>query len=294
MQRKKRHADFLRILALIIVFMLIIYIWLFIFMPRGIPSSLMLMVPESKLNLLIIGKDYSYDELHNVIKKNRSDTLILAQVNPYIGKITLISVPRDSFVEIPGKGFHKINEAYWHGKEDLVKKTASNIFGINITGYMTIDPKGLVKLVDSLGGVTFYVEKNMKYDDSWGGLHIDLKKGKQKLSGKAFEGYVRFRHDSEGDVARVKRQQTALKQILKKLSSPIAIVRLPWMVPAIKTSLDTDISFPDLLRIANFTRTLSPSDIRTFTLPGSVKYGDPHWYIDPAQIQSLLKDNKII
>jgi anionic cell wall polymer biosynthesis LytR-Cps2A-Psr (LCP) family protein len=180
------------------------------------------------------------------------------------------------------------------GKEALAKQTVSELLKTGIHGIITVDPKGLIKLVDSLGGVNLYVEKNMKYDDNWGDLHIDLKKGRQKLSGKDFEGYVRFRHDSDGDVARVQRQQTALRQVLKKLSSPAALVRLPWMIPALKTAVKTDISFPDLLRIANFSRTLDPSNIRTFTLPGYTKEGDPHWYVDLEQTHKVLQENKII
>jgi len=294
MRKKTGRPDLLRIIVLLLSVAIIIYIWLFVFTPRKIPASMMLMVPGSKLNIMIIGKDYSYDEFHNAVKKNHSDTLILVQVNPFNKKLTLISVPRDSYVEVPGHGFDKINTAYYIGREALVKKTLSRLAGIEVHGYMTIDPKGLVNVIDSLGGINMYVEKNMKYDDSWGGLHIDLKKGKQRLSGKAFEGYVRFRHDSDGDVARVARQQKALKQVFKKMSSPAALISLPWLLPAVRSSVATDLSFPELLRIANFLRTLEPSDIRTFTLPGGTKEGDPHWYVDAEQTNRLLRENKVL
>ncbi|MCX5749547.1 MAG: LCP family protein [Candidatus Saganbacteria bacterium] len=292
--RKKQQIDLLRIIALLLIFLMMIYAWLFIFMPRSIPHALMLFVPGSKLNIILIGKDHSYDEFHNMVKNSRSDTLILAQINPFINKITLVSIPRDSFVDIPGYGSRKINEAYLNGKEDLVKTTVKQLIGIDIHGYMTVDTKGFVSVVDSLGGLVFYVEKNMRYDDNWGGLHIDLKKGKQRLSGKQLEGYVRFRHDSEGDIARVRRQQASLKQIFKKLSSPAALVRLPWIIPSVKASIETDISFTGLLRIANFARSIEPSDIRIFTLPGHIKDGDPHWYIDPEMTRGLFLENKIL
>ncbi len=257
-KRRTKRLDVLRLLALIFCLLFIIYAWLFIFLPKAIPKFTRLMTPNNKINILLLGLDYSYSDRHQVVDSSRSDTIMLAQIDPVEGKINLISIPRDTLVEIPGYGNDKINAAFAYGHQDLTKKTVSQLLGIHIDKYVLINPAGIVSLVDSLGGLKMYVEKDMYYNDNWGRLNINLKKGPQKLNGRQVQGYIRFRHDALGDISRVERQQEFLKALFKKIASPAALVRLPWIMGALREVIVTDIRVKDLLVIANFARMINP------------------------------------
>lgn len=293
---KKKTPDFLRIFALLVSFLLIIYFWFFAFIPKTIPNLLKFFVPGHKINILVMGLDYSYDEKDRVVNLFRTDTMILLCADPYEGKIKILSIPRDSLVDIPGSGFGKINKAYALGKEDLAKETVSQFLGVDIDGYITILPTGLTNIVDSLGGVKVYVDQNMFYTDNWGHFKINLKKGLQKLDGYQAQGYVRFRHDKLGDIGRIKRQQEFLKILFRKLASPSSLVRLPVILDTVSKSFRTDLGFYEMLKIGNMARMSEKNDIAIKTLPGSSPGSSPYrgyWIVDEKEKSLLLKDLKI-
>jgi polyisoprenyl-teichoic acid--peptidoglycan teichoic acid transferase len=112
----------------------------------------------------------------NLKDSGRADTIMLALIDPLPGKIQLISIPRDTYVDIPGYGNNKINAAYPRGGADLLKKTIENWLDIDIHAYASINFEGFIDLVDLVGGIEVYVPRNMKYDDIADGTSIDLKK----------------------------------------------------------------------------------------------------------------------
>jgi len=290
MNKRRRKPDFLRILALLAILVLIIYTWFFVFIPRTVPTWAAAFIPSGKTNILVIGVDYSYDRHRRVSGRSRSDTLALVQFNPFANEINIISIPRDSYVDVPGRGKDKINTAFAAGGEELAKKTVEQLLGINIHGSMIINLKGLIDLVDRLGGLKIYVDKNMNYNDRGGHLYIDLKKGVQKLDGNQVQGYIRFRHEALGDISRVQRQQSFLKVLFRKMASPAGLVRLPWVLPALHYAIETDIPFYRLAKIANFGRMMPPEKIRTFTMPGNFSGPESpvsYWMLDTDKIRSL-------
>ncbi len=297
MVRKIKRPDVLRIIALLVYFLIIIYLWLFIFMPKTIPSYLTVFIPSHKKNVLVMGVDYSYDTRHQVISSGRrTDTIILVQLNPLTNKINIVNIPRDSLANIPGYGMNKINFAFARGGEELAKQAVANLLDINVDDAVTINLQGVIKLVDSMGGIKIYVEKDMYYKDSWGHLNINLKKGMQKLSGEQVQGYIRFRHDALGDIGRVDRQKKFIKTLFGKLASPLTLVRLPLVIPALKETVKTDLSFLEILKIANFARMIKPSEIGIYTLPGnfsSEKELFGYWITDPQRIRQLKDQLKL-
>jgi LCP family protein required for cell wall assembly len=296
MRQKPGKPDILRIIALLLYLFIIIYVWLFIFVPRAIPPYLMVFAPKNKINILVMGLDATYDEKHNLSKHSRTDTLILAQIDPFLGKIGMLSIPRDSYVDIPDHGKNKINVAYAYGSEDLTIKTVSNFLDVDINGYITIDPGSVTHLIDSIGGLKLYVEKDMYYKDSWGHLNINLKQGFYKLNGEQVQGYIRFRHDRLGDISRIKRQQIFLKALSRKLASPSVLVRLPWILPAIKDSIRTDLSFFDMLRIGNFARMINTAAIKVYTIPGNFSSENSpvsYWVPDIEKKDALMREMRV-
>jgi LCP family protein required for cell wall assembly len=150
----------------------------------------------------------------------RTDTIMLLYVPPG-GQPALISIPRDSYVPIPGYGSNKINAAYSFGGAKLLTKTIEKNTGLRVDQYTEVGFAGFVDVIDAIGGIHVCLKEPIKDHDA----HINLKKGCQTLVGKDALGYVRERHaDPHGDLGRVERQRQVLGAMAKKAASPATIV----------------------------------------------------------------------
>lgn len=294
MAKKPRRPDLLRIITLLMCLLLIAYFWFYIFMPRSLPSSLKFGIPLKRTNILVMGLDQTFDEMHRPVRANRTDTLILASINPFSQTASLLSIPRDTLADIPGHGLDRINSAYAIGKEELTISSVSKLLDVHIDRHIVIRPGGLAKIVDSLGGIKLYVEKDMKYRDTWGGLNINLKKGYRRLSGKEAHDYIRFRNDEKADIGRVERQQTFIREMFKKFGSPATLFRLPALVSAVKRTFSSDISGRELFEAGNFLRMTDRRNIRSDTLPGYVSIDHRGcWAPDNRAAKRVLKELNI-
>ncbi|MCX5726575.1 MAG: LCP family protein [Candidatus Saganbacteria bacterium] len=248
------------------------------------------------MNVLIMGTDIVYDIKTNkeISKSGLTDTLILASFFPRSGKITLLSIPRDTRVMIPGYGYSKINRAHLVGGPELSQAIVNDLTDIPIDGYIIVNPGGIVKLVDLVGGIKVYVDKDMNYVDKAGHLYINLKKGWKVLSGEEAHGYLRYRLDAMGDLTRVERQQVFLKQLLKKIANPSIIMRVPWVFNIMRENLETSFSLREILELGNFGRVLKRNDILIVTLPGNVEERTGLWIPDREGIKDLVKKHFLI
>jgi LCP family protein required for cell wall assembly len=159
-----------------------------------------------------------------VAKGNRTDSIIVVHVPSGDGKPALISLPRDSYVPIPGHGRNKINAAYTLGGPKLLVKTIEGATGLRMDGYVEIGFGGFASVVDSLDGVDICVKRPM--NDRRAG--INLKAGCQTLNGPDSLGYVRARYsDPLGDIGRAARQRQFLGAIMHKAMSPSTVL-IPW------------------------------------------------------------------
>jgi anionic cell wall polymer biosynthesis LytR-Cps2A-Psr (LCP) family protein len=131
-------------------------------------------------------------------------------------------------------------------------KTVSDLLGIPIQYYVYTDFKGFIALVDSIGGVDFDVEKDMKWSDSADDhlYDINLKRGMQHLDGKTALQYVRFRHDAMSDFTRTERQRNFLKAVASKLQDTSSIVKLPRILSALDPYIETNLSINNMLKLA--------------------------------------------
>ncbi|WP_270886418.1 LCP family protein [Pedococcus sp. 5OH_020] len=154
----------------------------------------------------------------------RTDSIILVHVSQSGGKPALVSIPRDSYVPIPGHGSNKINAAFALGGPKLLVRTVEQVTDLHIDGYVEIGFAGFADVVDSVDGVTICVPFRM--NDKKAG--INLQKGCQVLDGRNALGFVRARYsDPRGDIGRAERQRQFLAAIMKKALTP-ATVLLPW------------------------------------------------------------------
>lgn len=153
----------------------------------------------------------------------RTDTIMLLHV-PSSGPTVLISVPRDSYVPIPGRGKNKVNAAYAFGGPQLLVRTLEEVTGLRIDTYVETGLSGYADLVDAVGGVNVCVKKAIKDSKA----HIDVKAGCQNFDGTTALGYARARYsDPRGDLGRVERQRQVLAAIASRTLSP-AVVAVPW------------------------------------------------------------------
>ncbi len=247
------------------------------------------LVAKDKATVMIMG----VDERENDV--GRSDTLMLATLDPEKNQAALLSIPRDTRVKIKGHGFDKINAAYAYGGRKLTQDTVETLLNTHIDHYITINVHGFVKIIDALGGIDIDVEKRMYYEDPWdddGGLYIDLRPGMQHMDGKTAVTYVRYR-DEEGDIGRIKRQQKFMKAVMDKLVSPMVIPKLPSIVSAVSDSIETDMSITEILSFLSTLQDAKDNGLDSEMVPGKPVYIDDvsYWIPDIKKTRQILANN---
>ncbi|MFH1709697.1 MAG: LCP family protein [bacterium] len=292
-----KRMDLLRLLALIILLLSIIYFYLDLFSPKTLPYYARFWPLPKNTNILIMGLDTAYDKEKHVplSELGHTDTMILVNINTSSFKVNLLSIPRDTLVEIPGYGWQKVNSAYYLGGSSLARETVEKFLGVPINHYISLNLEGLIKLIDLIGGIKIYVDKDMYYVDNWGGLKINLKKGWQNLNGEQATGFIRYRQDPLGDVSRVQRQQEFLQTMLRRLATPGVLAKAPWVLAIAAENIKTDLSLKDILYSLNFARGLRKEDINMSMVPGSFSVGEDNaslWAPDQEALRDIV--NKYI
>ncbi len=206
--------------------------------------------------ILVLGSDARTGESIDQSQQgpSRADTIML--VRAAFGGVRKLSIPRDSFAEIPGHGGQKINAAYALGGPALMIRTVEGFMGngVEVNHLIEVDFKNFPKLIDALGGIDVQVEHRIcspPFDNFWKGLRF--KKGEQHLDGERALGFARIRKNAcapnETDIERAQRQQQVLTAIKDSAVSPSTFFRLPlvsWRAPR---ALKTDMNGPQLLAL---------------------------------------------
>ncbi|MBM3706796.1 MAG: hypothetical protein FJW69_00425 [Actinobacteria bacterium] len=164
--------------------------------------------PQAPSTILLLGIDTRDAEND----KGRADTIMLLHINPLEKIAYLLSIPRDTLVDIPGHGKDKINAAYAYGGEELMIKTVSSFLDAQINHYATIDFEGFVKLIDALGGVDINIERPI--EDPKSGAYFSA--GNHHFTGEQALSFTRSRATEFGDIGRIQRQQLVFKELIKQ------------------------------------------------------------------------------
>ncbi len=217
----------------------------------------------------------------------RSDTMLLLRVDPEQDSVSLLSIPRDTQVEVPGVGMDKINDANVQGGATLAARTVSSVLnGVPIDRYVRVSTDAFKELVDLLGGVEVNVPKPMVYEDKTQKLKINLQPGLQTLSGDQAEQFARFRADDLGDIGRVQRQQALLKALRQKITNPTVIPRIPGLVRAMQKYIDTNLSVEEMMALVGAGRKISEGKFKMVMLPGRFsapnEFVASYWIMDPT------------
>ncbi|PWL73694.1 hypothetical protein DBY21_10735 [Candidatus Gastranaerophilales bacterium] len=249
---------------------------------------------NKRRNILLLGVD-SNGEGTDPWEGTRTDTIILLNVDPRTKSLNALSIPRDSKVYLPDDhGVQKINAAHAIGGIGMTIRTIEETLGVKIDRYIMVHDEAVKEIVDALGGVDIYVEKNMHYNDYSGKLFINLKKGPNHLNGKEVIGYLRFRHDPMGDIGRTQRQQWFLRGMMEALKKPETITKLPEIINVASKYIKTNMSFYELSQYAGFAKHLDMDKIEIAMLPGAPnkKGYISYWILDPEKTQEVV--NRLI
>lgn len=220
---------------------------------------------------------------------NLTDTIMLFSYNPRTQEASMLSIPRDTFIgDDPDEAtaWDKINSVYQLGVDGLLEDV-SNLTGIEVKNYVVVDTAGFKELVDTIGGVTFNVPMDMKYDSYSQGLHIDLKAGEQVLDGDKAEQLVRFRHNNDGstypasygleDEGRMKTQQAFLTELAKQTLTVGNIPKIMDILDIANKYVKTNMDFNMLKDYVPYLVELNMNDIKKDTLPGEPALTNGVW-----------------
>lgn len=197
--------------------------------------------PEfGEINILLIGSDTRGEG------NGQSDTLMIAHYNQKSHHLKIASIMRDTYVDIPDYGKHKINAAFAIGGPELVRKTIKRNFDIDVNYYAVVDFEGFPKIVDIVAPNG--IEVDIPYEMSYG-IEMTLHPGKQILNGNELLGYVRFRHDRLSDFGRVERQQEVLSKIKEQATTIHSLVNLPKIFGVADPYIDSNVDASTVLAI---------------------------------------------
>lgn len=239
-----------------------------------------------KKNIVVLGVDERAEE--NDV--GRSDTLFVVMFDQEKKSVSLLSVPRDTRVRIPGHGWDKINHAYAYGGRELSQATVEELLGIRIDNYVMVDFAGFKGLVDAIGGIDINVEKDMYYYDDWDGFKVDLKKGPQHLDGETAIQYVRYR-DEEGDIGRIKRQQHFIMAVYEKITSADMLLHVPGLARQLSSMIKTNLPVGDMMDIGRALHSMvKEGGLVMATVPGTPQYidGISYWLPDITDLRSQM------
>lgn len=202
-------------------------------------------------NILLLGTDEGENDT------GRSDATMIASIDPTRKKLKLISLQRDSYVNIPENGYQKLNHAFAYGGGELSISTVNKNFGLNITDYAKVNFEGIQAIVDELGGVEVrinaeethslnnYIERMCRLDNS---TPKYVTQGGVTLNGFQALGYLRIRDTSGGDFDRTERQRKLIGTLLKKISAA-GVMKMPDLLDKLLPYVETSLSNTEILNL---------------------------------------------
>ena len=239
---------------------------------------------SKKINVLLLG-----------VNPPLTDTIMLFCFDPKYQKTDIISIPRDTYYHRQGYDSQaecKINAAYKGSAINTAYAVSDILQGIPINYYAVVEYDDVQKIVDRIGGVPMDIPFDMNYEDPYDKppLSIHLKKGEQVLDGADSVKFLRYRHGyKEGDMGRVKAQQTWVKSAIKQtLSMGLGMVDVAKLACQ---EIDSDITVGAAVKLAKAAVGMSSDNVTTYTIPHTLQ-GEAPYYVFPKteEIEQLLTE----
>lgn len=308
-KRKKSSHKGLKIFFIIIAIILIIFFGIFMyrfskngFSMQGFLSTLFGQNEETLANLdnldfLLIGES-----------GNMTDSIMACRYDPKTQKAYMLSIPRDTFIgnsEANATTSDKINCVYNIKKDPMnTVKAVNKVTGLNLKYYVFVDTKALTEIVDAIGGVEFDVPIDMEYDDTSkdNTLHINLKKGTQKIDGNKAEQLLRFRHNNDGssypkeygdnDLGRMHTQRDFIKATLNQTIRANNIFKLNELLDIVNKHVKTNLSVSLIKDYIPYAVNFDTENLQSDMLPNESKKINEIWFVKvtDSEAETLVND----
>lgn len=213
-----------------------------------------------KINILLLGVD-----ARDLEHPGNTDSISIISIDKSTKNVSLLSIPRDTRVKIPGRGLDKINSAYPYGGLNVTINTVEDFLGIKIDYYILVNFQEFKNIVDTLGGI--YIDINA--NESSKIPEINGAKGLTKLNGDQTLAYDRFRFDSEGDVGRVKRHQKTIKAIIEEFLKPKNLGKAPAVFNQLNSNVHTNIPLLETTVLERFFKGFNFDEKKTGIISGN-------------------------
>ena len=205
------------------------------------------------------------------VERCLADSIHLIGVNPQKGAATIVGIPRDSYVSIPGHGQARINDSLFVGGPELVVETVEELAGVETDGYFLTSFEGFRHLIEEIGGVEVDVPYAM--NDPASGATLDA--GRQRLDGQQALAFSRNRKDTpDGDFSRTENQGLLILGALEQFQSEVEDdpTRLfDWLVAGAHY-VQTEIALPELFQLALASLQVDPGEVTNVALPGGIQF----------------------
>lgn len=215
--------------------------------------------PQEPVTILILGLD-TRDTLND---RGRADIIMMLYLYPEEITGSLLSIPRDTLVDIPGHGEDKINAAYAYGGEELMIKTINSFLGAEINHYVTMDFEGFIQLIDALEGVDINIERPLV--DPKSGANFSA--GNHHMTGEQALSYTRSRSTELGDIGRIQRQQQLFKELLKQKLDVRYLSSVPYYFNILMDNTRTDLDVLTILSYSKAILSFSSENFETSIIP---------------------------
>lgn len=308
-KRKKSNHKKLKIFFIIVAIILIIFLGIFMyrfskngFSMQGFLSTLFGQNEETLANLdnldfLLIGES-----------GNMTDSIMACRYDPKTQKAYMLSIPRDTFIgnsEANATTSDKINCVYNIKKDPMnTVKAVNKVTGLNLKYYVFVDTKALTEIVDAIGGVEFDVPIDMEYDDTSkdNTLHINLKKGTQKIDGNKAEQLLRFRHNNDGssypkeygdnDLGRMHTQRDFIKATLNQTIRANNIFKLNELLDIVNKHVKTNLSVSLIKDYIPYAVNFDTENLQSDMLPNESKKINEIWFVKviDSEAEKLVND----
>ena len=223
------------------------------------------------------------------LSNDLTDTIMVCGYNPKTDEAMMLSIPRDTFIgknKNKAKGTDKINYLYTKGPESTLE-AVEEITGMQIPYYAVVKNDVLIQIVDVIGGVEFNVPIDMKYDDPTQDLHIDLKKGLQKINGEKAEQLLRFRHNNDGssypveygdnDYGRMRTQREFIKATISQTIKFRNITKINSILKTIFNNVETNLGLEDIFSYIPYASDIDLDNMSMEQLPGQSELCNGVW-----------------
>jgi LCP family protein required for cell wall assembly len=243
---------------------------------ESMPSSTQIS-SNGSTNILLLGMDIGDPKQVENRSIKRTDTIMVLNYNPQSKTLHIVSIPRDTLIEIDGKN-EKINAAYAIGGYPKITSEVENLLNININYIAKIDYNAFDEIIDAIGGIDMKIDRNMIYDDDVQKLHINFKAGETvHLDGKKAEEFFRWRKNNDGsgfangDLDRIENQHKFMSKVVDKCTSPLILFRISKIMSALGDNVETNMSPTEIISYGLKFMNIKKENMTMETLNGTPK-----------------------